>query len=169
MEVDVEALPPEIAAAIVRFRMEEQVDQKEVFAANKAALGHFMRRHGIDRVMANYEGCGDSGGVDEVLFFQGETVIEHFAESRETICLISVVCNYNFNEKKDEAELIKLRPRDAFAHMVEEALGLSGHDGWQIEEGGYGDVTFALSEEGLDVYITHNEFYREVKRHDHQL
>jgi hypothetical protein len=164
MEKEFEGLSPKIAAKFFEIRMgDKKINDEEIFAANKAALGEFMRQHGLDRVVVTYSGSGDNGGIDEVTFFEGtEVVVEQVP-----IALLEV--DWNYKKQKKEVKVIKLKPDDAFGHMAEEALCLSEHEGWELDEGGDGEVTFTLSGDDVVVHIVHNQYYRGANTHEHTL
>jgi hypothetical protein len=163
MEIEAQDLAPEIAAKLCEIKMEGKINEGDVFAANKAALAHFMQQNGIDRVVVTYSGGGDEGGVDDVAFFDGaEVVVEQVL-----IALLGV--NWNYKRNTREVKVIKLKPDDAFSYIAEEALCLSGHNGWELDEGGDGEVTFTLSGDDVVVHIVHNQYYRGANTHEHTL
>jgi len=162
--METENLSPEIAAKIFEIRAGLEVDDNEVFAANKAALAHFMKKNKLNQVVVTYAGSGDNGGIDEVVFgYFKENVID---ENQE---IYLIERRWDSRKKQEGLEIIKLNPKDAFSYMTEEALRLTGHEGWELDDGGDGEVTFVLSEEGVVVRIEHNEYYTQVNRHEYEL
>jgi len=157
-------LYPEIATKFFEIRIGIEVSEEEIFEVNKRALMRFMNQYEIDRVVVAYSGSGDNGGIDNVTFFNGDYVNSYVERRGKEICLIGMW------ERIKEEKLLKLPPTDAFGYMAEVALALTGHEGWELDDGGDGEVTFVLSSEGrLVVRIEHNEYYTQVNRHEYEL
>jgi hypothetical protein len=139
------------------------------FEINKVILANYMREHKIDLVVAEYEGSGDSGGVEYVTFFREGHQVD--APQGRTP-LVGADRIYQKEGETIRIKAVEVGASDAFSLPVYSALDLCGHRGWEIDDGGYGEVRFTLAspqDEAVAVKITHNAYITEVETDEYDL
>lgn len=135
---------------------------KETGTKNKAEILAALRGIEATRVVATYSGAGDSGQIDGVEVYKGETRIDDLP----AIKFISIDGTYfdgKFNNKAKEQE----KPLDeAIEELIYDSLEMH-HAGWEINDGSSGELTIMV-EDGAFM-LAHNEYYTESRQYDTEL
>jgi len=115
--------------------------QKEDAAQGKAyfvGLLPLLREKGISKLVMHYDGCGDSGDIEDVVAFS-------FVSGTEA--------------SMEVPELDKKAIGDAAYNALEGQCG-----GWEINEGSFGDIVFNTVSEALT--IEHNQRIESTEYHE---
>lgn len=107
---------------------------------NKALLINLMKEHNIHQINVTFDGCGDSGQMEDV------TLIGENGEEIENDSLIGKACEVCYShqiyssgtwsyEKYSRQETIRELAEEVAFKPLEDHFG-----GWEINEGAYGTV-----------------------------
>jgi hypothetical protein len=107
----------------------------EVNKINKQVLVEFMRSNGIDEIVIDFDGSGDSGQMDDVICYPEDK--NNLLKTQ--LPLIS--CHHRFADGKWTLveELRKAEAHDVAADISYGILE-NHHGGWEINEGSYGKI-----------------------------
>ena len=113
---------------------------------------------GITLVEVNYDGYGDSGSIEYVLFFKGDKQLKD--EDVASLGLpTSTVQEYNYNSKSDDDKYITKE-----CTLVEKVTDCA-YDflpgGWEINEGSFGDLK--INTETAKATLEHNHRIQETE------
>jgi len=131
--------------------------EAEVAPANTAALFEALAGASIHTVVVTFDGCGDSGQIESLDAFSGETVVTPLPET--TIAFKDVVWD----------GLLVLTQQRAIRDVIDtmaNALLEQTHEGWEDGDGAYGDFTFTV--EGQTITLEYNERHMESDYHRHE-
>jgi hypothetical protein len=120
-------------------------ERKEaIFPTNRAAIFDAMERHGIDTVILAFDGSGDSGQIENV---------SAIPEAAPKLSLLRV----QQKEARWESDVIESREIDLRTALENLAYALleKSHDGWEINEGAYGE--FTLYTKSREITLDYNE------------
>jgi len=143
-EIDVEAT---FAARIAQYH-DHARRVVEARPANKAALFDALTRAGITRVTVGFDGYGDSGQIEQVEVHAGDAVAELPADQIEFVEPV-----YGDPGKVERSTHTI---SDAIETLVYAFLEET-HDGWENNDGAYGDFTFDVAERTIT--LDYNERY----------
>jgi hypothetical protein len=119
----------------------------EVNEINKRTLIEFMRDNGINEIVIDFDGSGDSGQMDEVACYPDN---KHQLMKTQ-VSLIR--CSHRFADGK--WSLIEELVEDT-AEEVAQEIGYSilenHHGGWEINEGSFGKIRINADGSGLLEY-----------------
>jgi hypothetical protein len=99
---------------------------------NKAAVFDELARAGITRIVANFNGEGDSGQIEDVSAYVGDSAI----------CIAPVEITINVvpwdatEMNPDKTTLPEAVLTLCYSYLAEE------HDGWENDDGAYGEFVF---------------------------
>lgn len=135
---------------------------------NKPLLFSALSAHNISRVEIDFDGSGDSGNMEEPVFFRGiganqvqvaPSDIEH---TRVEGALISSECTWDPKKKlwihKTETPTISELVESICYDLLE-----SNHGGWEINEGSFGKFVLAVKES--QIALEYNERVESVEEH----
>ena len=108
----------------------------ESFSANKTILLDVLAAAGITTVTVTFDGSGDSGQIGDIEAKSGDEVL---ALPSDEIEIASAV--WGSSEAKRQILSISL----IIETMAYDFLSLT-HDGWENDDGAYGDFTFDVTE-----------------------
>lgn len=123
---------------------------------NKAVLFDVLAAAGIENVIVNFDGYGDSGQVENIEARNGDDVIELPPDAIE---IASPVWN------SSDITCQTMPVREAIEHMAYEFLAQT-HCGWENNDGAYGDFTFNVAERTIT--LDYNERYTETNYSYHE-
>lgn len=103
---------------------------------NRAAVLAALAAVGITHVVVSFDGYGDSGQVENVETKHNDLTVMLPAIE---VAWISVVWGANAHEH------VRLPLREAIESVVYDCLGET-HQGWELSEGAFGEVTFDVAE-----------------------
>lgn len=112
----------------------------EATEQNKATLIQFMKDNGIHQIAVEFDGCGDSGQIENV------TILDENENEIENDCLDGSceVIHTSQTWKEDSWVHEKFSRMETFHDLAEHVAytPLEVHfGGWEINEGSYGTVT----------------------------
>ena len=129
---------------------------EDVRPANKAALFDALAAAGIATVIVTFDGSGDSGQIESVDANDGEQPID----------LPSVVITMRDVLWDGSAvETLKLPVAEAVERLAYAFLE-EIHDGWEINEGAYGEFTFDVAEHAIR--LDYNERVESSEYSEHE-
>ena len=136
--------PPEPQAMPIQFDYDawiaEDAKRRATFTSQlttlKASLFDFLEIQGIVLVTVDFDGCGDSGQIEGIFAFD-----EHGEIALPEDKLIVAKADYEAFRLKQDGEPIK----DVIELLAYELLE-SEHDGWEINEGAYGEFRFDVTD-----------------------
>ena len=105
-------------------------------AANKTALFDKLSGAGISIVIVQFDGYGDSGQIENIEAKAGENLVD-LPDGQVEIARV--------HWGSPDIERSTLSIRDAVEQLAFDFLEET-HDGWEINEGAYGDFTFDVAE-----------------------
>jgi len=130
--------------------------EAEVAPANKAALFEALAGAGIHTVVVGFDGCGDSGQIEDLNAFSSENVIMLLPET--AIAFKEVV--WDGLQVMTQQRAI----RDVIETMANAFLEQT-HDGWEDGDGAYGEFTFTVKDQTIT--LEYNERHMESDYHCH--
>jgi hypothetical protein len=119
----------------------------ELLPANKSALFDVLAAAGITFVIVNFDGYGDSGQIESVEAKAGDEIVELPDERIEIVDPI-----WGSAEIERQTHTVG----EAIEHMVYAFLRQT-HEGWENNDGAYGDFTFDVAERTIT--LDYNERY----------
>jgi len=129
----------------------------EALPLNKAALFDALARAGVTSVIVSFDGCGDSGQIEQVEARADDAVVELPADQVEFV-----------EPLFGDAEKVN-RSTHTVADAIETlvyALLEQTHSGWENNDGAYGD--FAFDVEKRTIELDYNERYTESVNSYHE-
>ncbi len=127
-----------------------------LIAGNKTTLLSFLSAAGITRVMVNFDGCGDSGQIEDVAAFKGDDQVDIPSETVELLTL-----NYGATEPTAQT----FSADDAIEKLAYDLLHQK-HSGWENNDGAYGEFTFDVS--AGTITLDYNERFTSSENYMHQ-
>lgn len=106
-----------------------------LIAGNKTKLLSFLSAAGITRVMVNFDGCGDSGQIEDVAAFKGDHQVDLPPETVELLVL-----DYGATEPVTHV----LPVGEAVEKLAYDLLHQK-HSGWENNDGAFGEFTFDIA------------------------
>jgi hypothetical protein len=140
------------AACIARYR-DHARRVAEARPAIKAVLFDALARAGITSVIVTFDGYGDSGQIEQVEIRAGDDVLAELPPDQ--IEFVEPV-----RGDPDESERSTQTVSDAIETLVYAFLEET-HDGWENDDGAYGDVTFDVG--NRTITLNYNE--RQMESH----
>ena len=123
--------------------------------ANKAALFALLAPAGITRIDVTFDGYGDSGQIEGVQAYAGDTPAA-LPEARLTLR------SAGFND--DEIHEQEMTVSEAVEALAYGALSQT-HGGWENNDGAYGEFVFDVA--AGTIRLDYNERYTGVDSHSH--
>ena len=120
---------------------------ESLHAANKTALFDALATAGITSVLVRFDGCGDSGQIEDIDAVAGDQPRDF---PPGTIPISRAYWGAT------EAERSDCNVRDAVETLAY-ALLEETHGGWENNEGAYGEFTFTVAERAIT--LEYNERY----------
>lgn len=131
-------------------------------AESKNAIADAIHRLGIAKIEVNFDGCGDSGQIEDMTVFnEAGDEIEITLESIG-VGKVEFVRGYQYDRNGKEIPIKDVREAN-FADLLEEIcynLLAQRHGGWEINEGSFGTFTFDFTNQKIN--LTFNERVTEV-------
>ena len=123
---------------------------------NRAALLQALADAGITLVVVSFDGYGDSGQIENVESQRGDTVV--------TLPAIEIDwLRTDWTTEQNQHERASLR--HAIETVVYDCLEET-HQGWEINDGAYGEVTFDIAERTITLdyneRFTDSEYFQHV-------
>jgi len=127
----------------------------EVAPGNKAAVYDVLARAGITRVTVGFDGCGDSGQIEGIEAYAGDTAAEF---PTGTVELAEPGSDGGKVERSlfTQAEAIE---KLAYGFLEET------HGGWENNDGAYGEFTFDVK--NRTITLAYNERYTASEYSEH--
>ena len=124
--------------------------------ANKTALFDALAAAGITRVLVNFDGCGDSGQIEDMSALAGDAVVTLPESCIEFLEPIGV---------GEPPNRRTMSVKEAIEALVYDALQET-HSGWENNDGAYGDFTFDVEKRTIE--LDYNERYTESVNSYHE-
>lgn len=142
--------------AIMARMAEREAEAAKLVPANKAALFALLASAGITRVTVTFDGCGDSGQIEDIASFRGDDAvdmptgtIEHLALSHDT--------------GRPVANTLSVS--EAIEEIAYDLLGQK-HCGWENNDGAYGEFSFHVAEGRIE--LDYNERISTSEHYGHE-
>lgn len=146
--------------AILARHFVEQADHNhradELRPAAKTALFDALAAAGITQVIVTFDGCGDSGQVEDIDARAGDKVVS-LPEAEITIC--SPVWG------SDEIRRRTMSVEAAIEQLAYDLLSET-HGGWENNDGAYGEFVFDVATRVIS--LEHNERYTATETFSHE-
>lgn len=146
---------------------------RAVFEFNRSMLLIALKAQGVADVRYVYSGEGDSGGMEEITFFdaEGEPIEDSLTDHR--VLFAQFVPGWQSStrpEKSSEAQLVlnEMDLEGAAIELLDSVINLTGHAGYENNEGGHGVVTLFVEDgeneageafEAGQIHIEHQTVY----------
>ena len=131
--------------------------QAGLLPLNKAALFAALEDAGIHTVVVVFDGCGDSGQMENAAGFDAAS------ESVEIPATAIEMRSVEFESGEITAASAGLR--EAIETMAYELLEQT-HGGWEDGDGAHGEFTFSVAEQSID--LDFNERFTESTNYQHE-
>ena len=153
--------------AKVRASMDEAVKSAESRVKfNKPLLFRGLSAHEITSVEVEFNGCGDSGQIEDTRFYRGKAKVSNNDKTGDSLVEGAVVINNaTWDEKK--REWVRSTKTPTIAELIEHIcydLLEANHGGWEINEGSYGEFVFNVGDTQIDLQF--NERVESVNEHN---
>ena len=124
---------------------------------NKAALFEALAAAGINLVVITFDGCGDSGQMEQVGAFGAD------AQPKELPKQAVPFLEIEFDGPEPSTMMISVRE---FLESLAYALLDRAHGGWENDDGAYGEFKFDVPTQAIT--LEYNERYTETHYHEHE-
>jgi hypothetical protein len=128
----------------------------ELLPANKTVLFNALAAAGITFVIVTFDGYGDSGQIENIEIRAGDEIIELPDERIEILDPI-----WGSSEIERQTHTLG----EAIEHMAYAFLRQT-HEGWENNDGAYGDFTFDVEERTIT--LDYNERYTSSENYGHE-
>jgi hypothetical protein len=128
----------------------------ELQSRNKAALFDALAAAGVTFVLVSFDGCGDSGQIENIEVKAGEDIGALPAGEIE-------IARAEWGSKS-QPQRATVSIRDAVEQLAYDFL-TDTHHGWEDNEGSYGEFTFDVA--ARTITLDHNERYIESTNHQY--
>ncbi len=129
----------------------------ELLPRNKAALFEALATAGITCIVITFDGCGDSGQMEEVNAYGLDGQLE--ALPTQTVPFLEV----GFEAIEPTKTMISVR--ETLESLAYELLDQT-HDGWENDDGAYGEFKFDVPTQVIT--LEYNERYTGTHHHEHE-
>jgi len=151
------ASPPAIDMAAILARMAERdAAAAKLVPANKAALFALLASAGITLVTVTFDGCGDSGQIEDIACFRGD---EPADLPTGTVEMLKV------SHDTGQPVANTLSASEAIEEMAYDLLGQK-HCGWENSDGAYGEFSFHVAERRIE--LDYNERISASEHYGHE-
>ena len=126
-----------------------------------SAIADAIKRLGIEKIEVTFDGCGDSGQIEEVTCITkdgGDVDLKAIKVGK-----VKYVRGYQYNPDGTTTPVTEIRESN-FEEVIEEIcydMLEKSHDGWEINEGSYGTFTFDFATG--KVHLEYNERVQSVE------
>ncbi len=127
----------------------------ELRPSNKSALFDRLAAAGITKVCVSFDGYGDSGQIESIVFKSGDETV---AEPDGQIDIAEA------NWGQDEPERITASLSDAIERLAYDFLE-QAHAGWEINDGAYGEFIFDVA--ARTITLDYNERFTDSEYSQH--
>jgi hypothetical protein len=149
----------DIATAMARL-MADEADRKRraeaLRPANKQALFDKLEAADITEVVVTFDGCGDSGQIEEIAARSGDDAVS-LPDGEITIACAAW--------RSDEVTSTAMSVETALEQLAYDFLSET-HGGWENNDGAYGDFTFDVA--SRTITLDYNERYTASENHTHE-
>jgi hypothetical protein len=128
----------------------------ELLAGNKTILFNALAAAGITHVFVHFDGYGDSGQIEDIEAKAGDEIVELPDERIEIVDPI-----WGSAEIERQTHTIE----EAIEHMAYAFLRQT-HDGWENNDGAYGDFAFDVAER--TIALDYNERFTSSENYTHE-
>ena len=129
----------------------------QVFPNNKRSLFEVLTTVGIDTVVVEFDGCGDSGQIEAVTAFNG---------ANEEVALPSSPVEMREPVFEDLTVSVATHvPSEVIEAMAYDFLEQT-HSGWEDGDGAFGQFTFAVADQSITLEF--NERYVDSNYYQHE-
>lgn len=125
--------------------------------ANKERLFDGLTTAGITHVTVTFDGYGDSGQIDSIAAWAGETAVEFPAVEISYAAL---------TWDKPEVEMRSLSLEDVVEQLAYDFLS-DTHGGWENDDGAYGEFCFDAA--ARSIHLEFNERFTSSELYTHEL
>lgn len=129
---------------------------KTALERNKQIVFELLVRRGITKVIVNFDGYGDSGQIENIVAYAGDTTVELPGEQIDI-----------FEPTWGSTEIGR---KSCTLYEAIEAMSYDfleqTHSGWENNDGAYGDFTFDVAEG--EIRLDYNERYTASENHTHE-
>jgi hypothetical protein len=144
----------DMTAIMQRFAQWE-ADAAKLVPANKERLLTFLASAGITRVIVIFDGCGDSGQIEDVTAFRGDEQ----ADLPNGTVEISML-----RHGADEPVSNVFSAAEAIEDLAYDLLRQT-HCGWENNDGAYGEFIFDVT--AVTISLDYNERFTSSESHAH--
>lgn len=140
-------------AAILARMAEREAEAAKLVPANKASLFALLASAGITLVTVTFDGCGDSGQIEDIASFRGDEPADLPAGTIELLAL-------SYDTGQPVANTLSVS--EAIEEIAYDLLGQK-HCGWENNDGAYGEFNFHVAEGRIELdyneRISASEYY----------
>jgi hypothetical protein len=122
---------------------------------NKTIVFEALSAAGITRVVANFDGAGDSGQIEDATAYAGDKLVDFPA---------TTVTLYRAQSGSEELTTQEMSLREAVEALCYGYLEQE-HDGWEINDGAFGQFTFDVAKR--EIALDFNGRFSEYVQHDY--
>jgi hypothetical protein len=153
--------------AKVRASMAEAVKSAESRVKfNKPLLFRALSAHEITSVEVEFNGCGDSGQIEDTRFYRGKAKVSDNDKTGDSL-VEGAVIRENSTWDADKNEWIHHAKTPTIKELIEHIcydLLEANHGGWEINEGSYGEFVFNVGD--TEIELQFNERIESVNEHN---
>lgn len=120
---------------------------EQINKANKQTLTQFMRDNGISHITLQFDGCGDSGQIEEVAAYP--------EDKQDLIHSEIATIRHHHKYSNDKWELVTETIQADVSSLAEDVAYYvleQRHGGWEINEGSYGKIVINADGSGSIEY-----------------
>ena len=143
-------------AAILARMAEREAEAAKLVPANKASLFALLASAGITLVTVTFDGCGDSGQIEDIASFRGNEPADLPEGDVELM-----VPPHDMGEPVAKA----LPVDEAIEQIAYDLLGQK-HCGWDNNDGAYGEFSFHVAEGRIE--LDYNERISASEHYGHE-
>ena len=149
--------PPLIDWGAVTQRFHQwETDAAKLIAGNKTTLLSFLAMAGISRIMVNFDGCGDSGQIEDVAAFKGDDQVDLPPGTVELLTL-------DYGATEPVAHVLPVG--EAVEKLAYDLLHQK-HSGWENNDGAFGEFAFDIA--AGTITLDYNERFTSSENYVHE-
>lgn len=141
--------------------MAEEKTKRDTLRANfvnhKRVVFAWMMAHNITHVVVYYDGSGDSGQIEGIHAYRG---YQSVLKEGESVDWPKTQVDFGPLTSQTNAE-------QAFVDLAWRMISIGGHDGFENNDGGYGEIIFSVPDDCIK--LEHNDRIIETVRSEDQV
>ena len=153
-----------LMSSFMERHQKENADRRTRMLSNRKRIHKALKRVGATKVIISYCGSGDSGQIEQVSIYQGETEIK--PEKNVSVLSATSRFDHDANAWLDKVRNQRKNLAEAVEDLVYDWIEME-HPGWENNDGASGECTIDVATD--DFLLSHTSYYTESDTTEHSL